>query len=226
MKKLVCTNEVKAAAEKGQKQFCIDCNTIITPSAKDLAKQLGVEFTVDSPTAGNHIAKDCGLQKKDSQETEIDPDMIYQVVKAVLANRLLAGVAAPSPEMPFRADCDPKSGLKIVRGRTVKLETFETGDPSTNVDYREVVSKDDSQMSAGFLTIEKSSFEWELCYEEIDIILEGSLSITINGETYHAHQGDVLFVPKSSKVTWSSAEYVKLFYVTYPANWSDLMAQQ
>lgn len=226
MKKLVCANEVKAAAEKGQKLFCIDSNTIITPSAKDLAKQLSVEFTVDSSTTGKHISRDCGLQKKDNMETEIDPDMIFQVVKAVLANRLLAGVPAPSPEMPYRADCDPKSGLKIVRGRTVKFETFETGDSSTDVAYREVISKDDSQMSAGFLTIEKSSFEWELCYEEIDIILEGSLSITINGETYHAHQGDVLFVPKGSKVTWSSSDYVKLFYVTYPANWADLMAQQ
>lgn len=226
MKKLVSANEVKAAAEKGQKVFCVDCNTIITAAAKDLAKELGVEFAADSSAAGNHTDKDSGLPKKDNRENEIDPDMIYQVVKAVLASRLLSSVPAPSPETPFRADGDPKSGLKIVRGRTVKLETFDTGDSSTDVAYREVVSKDDSQMSAGFLTIEKSSFEWELCYEEIDIILEGSLSITINGETYHAHQGDVLFVPNGSKVTWSSSDYVKLFYVTYPANWPDLMAQQ
>jgi len=226
LKKLVSANEVKAAAEKGQKVFCVDCNTIITAAAKDLAKELGVEFAADSSAAGNHTDKDSGLPKKDNRENEIDPDMIYQVVKAVLASRLLSSVPAPSPETPFRADGDPKSGLKIVRGRTVKLETFDTGDSSTDVAYREVVSKDDSQMSAGFLTIEKSSFEWELCYEEIDIILEGSLSITINGETYHAHQGDVLFVPNGSKVTWSSSDYVKLFYVTYPANWPDLMAQQ
>jgi len=223
LKKLVCATEVKAAAEKGQKLFSVDCNTIITPSAKDLAKQLGVEFTIDSSDsllAGNQICKDSSLQKKETSETVIDKDMIYQVVKAVLTNSLLASVR-PSPEAPFRADGDLKSGLKIVRSRTVKLETFDTGDPSTNVAYREVVSKDDSQMSAGFLTIEKSSFEWELAYQEIDIVLEGSLSITINGETYHAHQGDVLYVPKGSKVTWSSADYVKLFYVTYPANWAE-----
>lgn len=230
MKKLVSANDVKAAAEKGQKHFCIDNHTIITLAAKDLAKDLGVEFTEESSASGKHISKDIckdsGLLKKDSRENEIDPDMIYQVVKAVLASRLLVSVPAPSPETPFRSECDLKSGLKIVRGRTVKLETFDTGNPSTNVAYREVVSQDDSQMSAGFLTIEKSSFDWELCYEEIDIILEGSLSITINGETYHAHQGDVLFVPKGSKVTWSSSEYVKLFYVTYPANWADLMAQK
>jgi len=226
LKKLVCADEVKAAAEKGQKLFCVDCNTIITPAAKDLAKQLGIEFTVDSSTAGNHLSKESVLQKKDNHDPAIDRDMIYQVVKAVLTNSLLASVSAPAPETPFRADCDPKSGMKIVRGRTVKLGTFDTGDSSTNVAYREVVSKDESQMSSGFLTIEKSSFEWELCYEEIDIVLEGSLSITINGETYHAHQGDVLFVPKGSKVIWSSSEYVKLFYVTYPADWADLMAQQ
>jgi len=223
LKKLVCATEVKAAAEKGQKLFSVDCNTIITPSAKDLAKQLGVEFTIDSSDsllAGNQICKDSSLQKKETSETVIDKDMIYQVVKAVLTNSLLASVR-PSPEAPFRADGDLKSGLKIVRSRTVKLETFDTGDPSTNVAYREVVSKDDSQMSAGFLTIEKSSFEWELGYQEIDIVLEGSLSITISGETYHAHQGDVLYVPKGSKVIWSSADYVKLFYVTYPANWAE-----
>ena len=223
MKKLVCATEVKAAAEKGQKLFSVDCNTIITPSAKDLAKQLGVEFTIDSSDsllAGNQICKDSSLQKKETSETVIDKDMIYQVVKAVLTNSLLASVR-PSPEAPFRADGDLKSGLKIVRSRTVKLETFDTGDPSTNVAYREVVSQDDSQMSAGFLTIEKSSFEWELGYQEIDIVLEGSLSITISGETYHAHQGDVLYVPKGSKVIWSSADYVKLFYVTYPANWAE-----
>lgn len=226
MKKLVSANEVQAVAEKGQKLFCVDSNTIITPAAKDLAKQLGVEFTEDSSTAGNQMCKDSALQKKDNHEPAIDREMIFQVVKALLGNGLLASVPVPSLETPFRADCNLKSGLKIVRGRTVKFETFDTGDSSTNVAYREVVSKNDSQMSAGFLTIEKSSFDWELSYEEINIILEGSLSITINGETYHAHQGDVLFVPKGSKVTWSSPEYVKLFYVTYPANWPDLMAQQ
>ncbi|RYD04932.1 ethanolamine utilization protein EutQ [Desulforamulus aquiferis] len=218
MKKLVCVKEVEAAAEKGQKIFCVDCHTIITPAAKDLAKELGLEFSTDSSAAGNHTIKDCSLPKKDSQEKEIDPEMIYQVVKAVLGSRLLANIPGSSEEIPFRADCEPKSGLKIVRGRTVKQETFDTGDPNANVTYREVISKDDSKMSAGFLTIEKSSFDWELSYEEIDIILEGSLTITINGETYHAHQGDVLFVPKDSKVTWSSPDYVKLFYVTYPAN--------
>lgn len=227
MKKLVCAEEVKAAAKNGQKKYRIDCDTIITPSAKDLAKELGVEFTVGSASAAveNQCCKESGLPKTANQVTALDRDVIYQVVKAVLTNGLLASVSAPALEKPFLTEGDPKSGLKIVRGRSVQFENFDTGKPGTHAAYREVVSKDDSKMSAGFLTIEKSSFDWELGYEEIDIILEGSLSITINGKTYEACQGDVLFVPKGSKVTWSSSGYVKLFYVTYPANWSELTAK-
>jgi ethanolamine utilization protein EutQ len=224
LKKLVCANEVKAAAEKGQKAFRIDSNTIITPSAKDLAKELGVEFVVGLAAGENPSCNENGLQKTAKPQIPLDRELIYQVVKAVLTNQLLTSVSPQAPEKPFLTEGDPLSGLKIVRGRSVKYENFDTGNPSNQVAYREVVSKDESQMSAGFLTIERSSFDWELCYEEIDIILEGSLSISINGKTYEASQGDVLFVPKGSKVTWTSSGYVKLFYVTYPANWPDLMA--
>ena len=225
MKKLVCADEVKAAAEQGQKIYCIDRDTIITPAAKDKAKEMGLEFAVNSSSAENQTHNGGDLVQKDSLDKDINPDIIYQVVKAVLSSRLMESSTSSSYDPPFRADYDSKSGLQVVRGRTVKLGNFDTGNPSTDVKYREVVSKDSSKMSAGFLTIEKSSFDWELTYEEIDIVLEGSLTITINGETYHAHQGDVLFVPKGSKVTWSSPDYVKLFYVTYPANWADNVAQ-
>jgi ethanolamine utilization protein EutQ len=226
LKKLVCADEIKAAAEKGQKLFYVDCGTIITPAAKDLAKELGVTFSGVSETEENSSCKNNDPQKTANSEAVLDRDLIYQVVKAVLANQLLKGVSPQAHEEPFLCEGQVDSGLKIIRGRSVNFENFDTGNPSTKVAYREVISKDDSQMSAGFLTIEKSSFDWELCYEEIDIILEGSLSITLNGETFEACQGDVLFVPKGSKVTWRSSGYVKLFYVTYPANWPELMAKQ
>lgn len=218
MKKLVCASEVEAAAEKGQKTFCIDCNTIITPAAKDTAQERGVVFTT-APAS-----KEAAPQQDKRQEQEFDKAVIYQVVKAVLASQLLSGGPVCPP--PFLVESESKSGLKVIRGRTVQFENFDTGKPGTNVAYREVISKTESQMSAGFLTIEQSSFDWELSYEEIDIVLEGSLSVTINGETHHATQGDILFVPKGSTVTWSSTGYVKLFYVTYPANWAELMLGQ
>ena len=61
-------------------------------------------------------------------------------------------------------------------------------------------------MSAGFLVIENSKFDWELTYEEIDYVIEGTLTVEINGKTYTAYPGDVLFVPAGSKVVWGSPD--------------------
>ena len=121
---------------------------------------------------------------------------------------------------PYIAEKDV-SGLKVVRGHSVSYEVFDTGNPVTCVKYQEVVSKAESHMSSGFLTIDHSSFTWTLSgYEETDIILEGSLSITIDGKTYRASQGDVLFIPQDSTVIWNAEDHVKLFYTTYPADWA------
>ncbi|MFQ6972843.1 MAG: ethanolamine utilization protein EutQ, partial [Enterocloster aldenensis] len=45
----------------------------------------------------------------------------------------------------------------------------------------------------------------------------------IDGKTYTAHAGDVLFVPSGSKVIWGSPDKARIFYATYPANWADLL---
>ena len=57
----------------------------------------------------------------------------------------------------------------------------------------------------------------------IDYVIEGTLTITIDGKTYTAHAGDVLFVPANSKVVWGSPDRARVFYATYPANWADLL---
>ncbi|WP_019851564.1 cupin domain-containing protein [Desulfitobacterium sp. PCE1] len=218
MKKLICADDIKSAAEKGQKSFYVEGGTIVTPSARDLAKELGVELACAAAAAGNQGCQLSDPQKTGQRATEFNRDMIYQTIKMVLTNHLLTGAVAPAAQPPFMAEGEPQSGLKIVRGRTVNYVDFDTGKPGANAAYREVVDQDESQMSAGFLTIEKSSFDRKLNCEEIQIVLEGSLAVTINGKTFEACQGDVLHVPKGSQVTWSSSGYVKIFCVTYPAN--------
>ena len=76
------------------------------------------------------------------------------------------------------------NGLKVVRGKTVKMDVFDTGDPTATAYYQELVSKEESHMSAGFLVIDHSEFAWELTYEEIDYVIEGTLTVTIDGKKY------------------------------------------
>ncbi len=137
--------------------------------------------------------------------------MMLKFLRAMMDKGLLQEMlqCLKGKDLPFKAECDP-NGLKVVRGNSVKMDVFDTGNPNAKVQFQELVSKEESKMSAGFLIIENSKFDWELTYEEIDYVIEGTLTVEINGKTYTAYPGDVLFVPSGSKVVWGSQ--IKLGY--------------
>lgn len=211
MKRLVCANDMEAFVNSGKKTFFIEEDVILTPSAKDIAKNNGIEFTT---------------KKVNEKEIEnLDGEKILDIFKSMINEGLLQEMLKTltnANSSKFNAECD-KSGLKVVRGSSVNMDVFDTGNPDANVHFQELVNKDESKMSAGLLTIEDSKFEWELTYEEIDYVIEGTLTIEINGKTYTANEGDILFVPSGSKVVWGSPNKAKVFYTTYPANWADLL---
>lgn len=218
MKKLICAKDIENLKKEGKTVFYIDCDTIITPSAKDAAKANGIEFSTAAPTC---CEQPTGTFK--GAEGGIDSELIYGVLKTMMEKGLLKDMFETAPvAQPYVAEKNP-NGLKVVRGNTVQMDVFDTGDPNVKAHYQELVSKDESKMSAGFLTIEKSRFEWNLTYEEIDYVIEGTLTVTIDGRTFTAYPGDVLFVPSGSNVVWGSPDKAKVFYTTYPANWADLL---
>lgn len=206
MKSLICAKDIEKLKEEGKNVCYIDENTIVTPSAKDAADTFGIAIS----------------EKKECCESqtglpELDSNQIYQVLKMLMEKGMLEGLFKPY-------ECESHgNGLKVVRGNSVKMDVFDTGDPNVTAYYQELVNKDESHMSAGFLVIDHSEFEWELTYEEIDYVIEGTLTVTIDGKKYTAHAGDVLFVPSGSKVIWGSPDKARVFYATYPANWADLL---
>lgn len=208
MKKLICAKDVEALYVQGQHVFYIDGDTIITPSARDAAESCQITFSDQKEKREEAVLDGCG---------DIDSSQIYRVLKALMEKGLLNGIFKPY-EAEFHGN-----GLKVVRGSSVNMDVFDTGNPNATAYFQELISKEESHISAGFLIIEESSFEWELTYEEIDYIIEGTLTVTIDGKTYTAHAGDVLFVPSGSKVIWGSPDKARIFYATYPANWADLI---
>lgn len=220
MKKLISAKDVENLILEGKKVFYVDGSEIITPSAKDLAKLNGIIFTTES----------CEIQEKKTEPKKLpdidgmDSEMIISFFKAMMDKGLLQEMleCLKGSSLPFTAECDP-SGLKVVRGNSVKMEVFDTGNPNAKAEFQELVSQKESKMSAGFLVIEDSKFEWELTYEEIDYVIEGTLTVEIDGKTYTAYPGDVLFVPSGSKVVWGSPDKARVFFTTYPANWADLL---
>lgn len=200
MKKLICAEDVTKAHEAGQ-SLCVDKKTIITPAAKDLIETLQVP-----------CKEQCEVESAITLPENITQETLVHLLKMILVGE----------KSPFNAEVH-ENGLKVVKGSSVEMAVFDTGNPADQVFYQELISKDEARISAGFLEIDHSSFDWELSYEEIDYVISGTLEITIEGKKYKAYSGDVVFVPKGSKVTWGSADKVKLFYATYPANWPDLI---
>lgn len=208
MKSLICAKDIEKLNEEGKTDCYIDDNTIVTPSARDAADMLGIKITLKEENSDD---------PQPMPGLELDSNQIYQVLKALMEKGLLDGLFKPYDYESH------KNGMKIVRGGTVKMDVFDTGNPDATVYFQELVSKEESHISAGFLVIDHSDFEWELTYEEIDYVIEGTLTVTIDGKTYTAHAGDVLFVPSGSKVVWGSPDKARVFYATYPANWADLL---
>ncbi|OFI06654.1 ethanolamine utilization protein EutQ [Clostridium acetireducens DSM 10703] len=220
MKRLICAKDIEPLISNNEKLFYIDGTEIITPSAKDIAKNNGIIFTTQSPAPKAETAD----AKKNISIEDIDSEMMLKLFRTMMDKGMLQEMlqCLKQKNLPYEADCDA-TGLKVVRGNTVKMDVFDTGNPNAKVLFQELISKDESKISAGFLIIENSKFDWELTYEEIDYVIEGTLTIEINGKTYIAHAGDVLFVPSGSKVVWGSPDKARVFYATYPANWADLL---
>ncbi|WP_232699603.1 cupin domain-containing protein [Brevibacillus daliensis] len=218
MKKLICAAEVEKWVAAGQKRCFIDSNTIVTPAARDKAKDLGMEF----------IHEPCGTLGSDAADCEtpndIDMNAIYKFFKILLEKGLVEKLLETAPEPPYQAETDP-AGLKLVRGQTVKMDARSTVTSGAKVYVQEVIGKPESSMSAGFLTVDHSSFEQKSDHEEINIVLEGTLDVTLNGRTFTARMGDTLYIPKGVKATKGSPDCAKLFYVSYPANGPDLKPQ-
>ena len=76
-------------------------------------------------------------------------------------------------------------------------------------------------MTAGIMSWQrKDSFAWALDYDEVDLVLEGVLQISVGGQVLEGRAGDVFYLPKGSRIVFGTPSRVRVFYVTYPANWA------
>lgn len=217
MKKLICVKDVEAAEKQNQKVLYINCDTIVTPSAKDIAKNCGIEFSTEAQVP--KAKSSCETKAPELEkifENGIDSEVIYKVFKVMMDKGLLSGVIdLITNKKPYLAETD-SIGLKVVRGSSIKYEPLDTGNPDDKVFYQEIINPDDgSSMSAGFITIEDCTFDWETTCQELYYVEEGTLKVTVGDKVYTAHAGDSVFFPKGVKIAFGSPDKMKAFYATY-----------
>jgi ethanolamine utilization protein EutQ len=114
--------------------------------------------------------------------------------------------------------------LKVVKMANVQVEPFVEGKstPGTNVWLKDVVvTQDRSPMGAGYMSLDKGEMQWTLTYDEIDIVLEGELVITRGSEQVRGKTGDVIYIPKGSRITFGTPNWTRFVYVVFPVNWNE-----
>lgn len=216
MRVLISCAEVRSAIDAGKKEFIVPQGAIVTAAARDMADQARVCLVPESQAtvAASTVAAPAAICG--GGPLAVDQALIMSIVNQVLAR--LPGLAHGNGMV---VEVDP-SGVRLIRGDTVRQEPFNTGNPNDRVTLTEILTAQESPMCSGFMTMEKSEFSWDLKYSEIDLIVDGILDITVNGKTYHGKKGDVFFIPRDTAVTFGCPDSVKFFFVTYPANWAEL----
>ena len=218
MKTLITEKSIRDIIAQGGKSVCVDGNTLITPAARDMIRAEGLELVeggcastcctpAAAPAAGGGDA--------------LNSDMIYNALKKMTDQGLLNGFfgdAAPAAgDAPYCAE--NANGFKLVRGSGIKMEVLELENPADNgkVQYQELIGADvDSAMNAGFMTVDHCTFNWDVEPQEIYYVVEGNMTVTVDGVPHKAYPGDCLFIQKGSKVVFSSGNtFAKVFYVTY-----------
>ena len=100
---------------------------------------------------------------------------------------------------------------------------LDTGNPAHKVYTKDLLSLAQSpDLGFGVMEMEKTTFDWTLNYAEIDVVLEGTLSVIQDGVTKTANKNEVIFIPKGSKIQFSVPDYAKFLYITYPADWQNV----
>lgn len=97
---------------------------------------------------------------------------------------------------------------------------MDTGNPADRVWTRDLFTLDQSpRLGCGLMVMERTTFPWTLNYDEIDYVIDGELSILIDGHRVTASPGEIILIPKGSSIQFSVPDKARFLYFVYPADW-------
>jgi ethanolamine utilization protein EutQ len=183
MTRLITAADVRDAAVAGVRTLTLDEGTIVTPLARDEARERGVALVPAAPSP--------------------------------------APGGAPDRPLPTVSATGPRPVLHVeTRGLQLDPFPFPGPPPTMDVRLRDVVTAaDGSPVAAGVMSLREGSFPWELTYDEVQVVLEGELHLGTEHGTVVGLPGDVLYVPKGTKLTFGTPAWARFLYVTFPAEW-------
>lgn len=234
MKKLISAADIRQVKSENKTYIVAPViDFIVTPEARDVAKVEGIEILESAPPSPQpQIASasqaaavqplSASTPTAQSIQAEIeshlsDVDSEKSALIQSLVAKAMADFNQQAPDSPRQINDD---GIVLVRGNAVQLNEFD-GAPGKNIGLTDVIGAEDgSNMGVGYMGWENAFFPWTLCYDEVNVVLEGELHVKTASGTSIGKPGDVIFIPKNSTVEFGTPTHVRYVYITYPAEWA------
>ncbi|MFC6290740.1 cupin domain-containing protein [Levilactobacillus angrenensis] len=101
-------------------------------------------------------------------------------------------------------------------------DRMDTGNPTDQVYTKDFFDlKESPRLGAGLMVMKNSTFDWTLNYDEVDYVIDGTLSVIGKNGTATANAGQIILIPKGSKIKFSVPDAARFIYITYPADWEN-----
>lgn len=214
LKQLVTAAQVKEWAEKKETVVYLAPNTIITPAARDAAKDWGITLLEKSNLPKEEKPPSCENETLSLASPGVDPSLVARIVKEVMA------CLQRNQDFPCLIKESDPCGMVLVRGEPLFNAFSSAGDPPKSKTIKIFDKKETASFSAGFSIVGDTSLFRELDCDEINYIIDGNLEVKVNNKSYHGQKGDVLFLPAGTKAAYRSYEGAKYFYVSCPGGCS------
>ena len=138
-----------------------------------------------------------------------DQDLVQMITRAVLDT------------LNVKPDC-PVRKVPVPQLDVTDADRMDTGNPADRVWTHDLFTLQEApRLGCGLMVMENTTFPWTLNYDEMDYIIEGQLSILINGHTVTAGPGEVIHIPHGSSIQFSVQGKARFLYFVYPANWAE-----
>ncbi|WP_271001105.1 cupin domain-containing protein [Listeria seeligeri] len=143
---------------------------------------------------------------------DISRDLLEQLVKQVVLEKM--------GNKTKQVDASGILSIKLPEVKVAEEDRLDTGKPGDVVYTKDLVTLEESKrLGFGLMEMKDTTFDWFLDYDEVDYIIEGRLDVVIDGRTISAGPGEIIFIPKGSKIKFSVTGKARFVYVTYPADW-------
>ena len=157
---------------------------------------------------------------------DIDKSTLERLVRQIIEEKVGGTVSqdgiSNAVDYMRNKDASGVISIKLPTVRVSEKDRMDTGTAGDIVYTKDLFTLEESpRLGCGVMEMKQTTFDWTLNYDEIDYVIDGHLDIVVGDSIVSADAGELILIPKGSKIKFSVPNYARFIYVTYPADWAN-----